>query len=127
MSPVNPPKGCFTPGCPNLTHGTYCGEHNKEHIRVYDKHRGSASKRGYDHRWAKERKAYLVRNPLCIECMKHDIIHTASVVDHIVPHKGDMVKFWDTKNWQGLCAPCHSVKTAKEDGAFGNPIKGIGG
>ncbi|ELK38933.1 HNH endonuclease, partial [Brevibacillus agri BAB-2500] len=47
-------------------------------------------------------------------------VTTATVVDHIVPHKGDMRKFWDRMNWQALCASCHSKKTAKEDGGFGN-------
>ena len=32
----------------------------------------------------------------------------ATVVDHIVPHKGDMALFWDKSNWQGLCAHCHN-------------------
>jgi 5-methylcytosine-specific restriction protein A len=31
-----------------------------------------------------------------------------------------MVLFWDRSNWQGLCHPCHSAKTATEDGGFGN-------
>jgi 5-methylcytosine-specific restriction protein A len=32
----------------------------------------------------------------------------ATVVDHIKPHKGDQGLFWDTDNWQGLCATHHS-------------------
>ncbi|WP_289184903.1 HNH endonuclease [uncultured Parasutterella sp.] len=28
--------------------------------------------------------------------------------------------FWDESNWQALCKHCHDVKTAKEDGGFGN-------
>nr|WP_313208501.1 HNH endonuclease [Stenotrophomonas geniculata] len=26
----------------------------------------------------------------------------------------------DGSNWQTLCVPCHSTKTAREDGGFGN-------
>ncbi|WP_418010796.1 HNH endonuclease [Pandoraea pnomenusa] len=26
----------------------------------------------------------------------------------------------DGSNWQTLCKPCHSAKTSKEDGGFGN-------
>jgi 5-methylcytosine-specific restriction protein A len=44
----------------------------------------------------------------------------ATDVDHIKPHKGDMTLFWDRTNWQSLCGPCHSAKTAAEDGGFGN-------
>jgi 5-methylcytosine-specific restriction protein A len=47
----------------------------------------------------------------------------ATVVDHIVPHKGDKVKFWDSSNWQSLCKRCHDAKTATEDGGFGHPVK----
>ena len=28
------------------------------------------------------------------------------MLDHIVPHKGDMKVFWDRANWQGLCDRC---------------------
>lgn len=31
----------------------------------------------------------------------------ATVVDHIVPHRGDMKLFWDRDNWQALCKACH--------------------
>jgi 5-methylcytosine-specific restriction protein A len=41
-------------------------------------------------------------------------------VDHIIPHKGNMNLFWDKRNWQSMCGRCHSKKTAKEDGGFGN-------
>jgi 5-methylcytosine-specific restriction endonuclease McrA len=56
-------------------------------------------------------------------------IRAAKVVDHIKPHKGDHDLFWDEVNWQSLCEPCHNKKTAREDGAFGNPVgtKDVGG
>nr|WP_307877464.1 MULTISPECIES: HNH endonuclease [unclassified Rhizobium] len=39
----------------------------------------------------------------------------ASVVDHIIPHRGDQALFWHHANWQPLCAPCHnSVKQRQE-------------
>jgi len=59
-------------------------------------------------------------NPLCVECKKQGKITPATVVDHIVPHKGDQEKFWDPNNHQSLCDTCHNRKTAKEDGGFGN-------
>lgn len=43
----------------------------------------------------------------------------ANVVDHIKPHRGDKVLFWDSANWQPLCKECHDRKTATEDGGFG--------
>jgi 5-methylcytosine-specific restriction protein A len=42
-------------------------------------------------------------------------------VDHIIPHGGDMRLFWNRGNWAALCQSCHSRKTAKQDGGFGNP------
>lgn len=72
----------------------YCEKHKKD-TRTYDKNRGSAAERGYDTRWQKARRTYLMHHPLCVECMKDNVIEPATVVDHIIPHKGDMVLFWD--------------------------------
>ena len=111
----NPPKPCFEPGCPNLTQGTYCTEHQSKNNKRYDYKRKNSTSRGYNYRWQQERKAYLIRNPLCENCLnKHDVIRAATEVDHIIPHKGDMKLFWDAaNNWQSLCRSCHSKKTAK--------------
>ena len=40
---------------------------------------------------------------------------TETVVDHIVPHRGDQQLFWNQSNWQALCKPCHDHKTMTED------------
>ena len=115
MKPVlNPPKACYSPGCPNITHATYCKIHKKEYNVSYERARGSATKRGYSYRWSKERDAYLIRNPLCVICLENKEIRTATEVDHIRPHKGNMALFWDVTNWQALCKTCHSQKTGKE-------------
>lgn len=45
------------------------------------------------------------------------------MVDHIIPHKGDQSLFWDQMNWESLCARCHGLKTATEDGGFGREAK----
>jgi len=72
----------------------------------------------YNYRWQKERKHFLANNPLCVYCMKQAKITTATVVDHIVPHKGDDNLFWDANNWQPLCKTCHdSVKQSEERGS----------
>jgi 5-methylcytosine-specific restriction enzyme A len=41
------------------------------------------------------------------------------VVDHIIPHRGDMTLFWNRKNWQAMSKTCHDKKTATQDGGFG--------
>jgi 5-methylcytosine-specific restriction protein A len=62
---------------------------------------------------------YLKQHPLCVKCLEEGKITIATVVDHIIPHKGAMVLFWQVENHQALCQRCHSIKTAKEDGGFG--------
>ena len=39
----------------------------------------------------------------------------ASVVDHIIPHRGDESLFWDQTNWQSLCKQCHDSAKQKEE------------
>jgi 5-methylcytosine-specific restriction enzyme A len=73
--------------------------------------RGSAEERGYDARWRKARKAFLQEHPLCVECLKAGKLTPATVVDHIIPHRGNQELFWNADNWQPLCKECHGKKT----------------
>ena len=57
---------------------------------------------------------FLKRNPLCVACRAEGRLECATVVDHIVPHKGDPILFWDRTNWQSMCKSCHDAKTARE-------------
>ncbi|RVK61930.1 HNH endonuclease [Sinorhizobium meliloti] len=87
----------------------------QEQKRQADKWRGSASDRGYNHRWSKARDTFLSRNPLCIGCLAVGRVEPATVVDHVDPHHGDSVKFWDTSMWQSSCKWHHdSVKQRLE-------------
>lgn len=81
--------------------------------------RPNASTRGYDSRWRAARRAFLREQPLCVRHMAQGIVESASVVDHITPHRGDYALFWDKTNWQSLCKRCHDHKTATEDGGLG--------
>jgi 5-methylcytosine-specific restriction protein A len=38
----------------------------------------------------------------------------ATIVDHVVPHRGDQRLFWDQGNWAPACKSCHDRKTARE-------------
>jgi 5-methylcytosine-specific restriction protein A len=108
--PVKPKRPCRYSGCPNLCDsGVYCEEHRKEWS--HDALRGGAYVRGYDARWRKARALYLRQHPLCAECRRDGALTPATVVDHIVPHRGDKVLFWDQQNWQPLCKGCHDRKT----------------
>lgn len=112
-------KPCSKVGCPELTVDRFCEHHRKQETKVYEQQRGSASSRGYDSRWRRERVRFLKRNPLCIYCEGEGRYEAATVVDHIEPHKGSYDKFWDRANWQPLCKRHHDIKTATEDGGFG--------
>ena len=94
--PYRPNTPCRHPGCPALVpHGQkYCDAHKPLHP-----------------------EGYLEAHPLCVECMKEGRYVRATDVDHIVPHRGDRLLFWDQSNWQPLCHRHHSIKTRTEDHA----------
>lgn len=67
----------------------------------------------YGRRWRAARQAHLAGHPLCVYCAALGRVTAASVVDHIVPHKGCETLFWDASNWQSLCQPCHDGAKAE--------------
>nr|DAY45641.1 MAG TPA: HNH endonuclease [Caudoviricetes sp.] len=113
--PLHP---CAYIGCQALTREKYCKRHQERPKEL----RASAYRRGYTSRWSKESRAFLALHPWCAECARHGKTVPAELVDHIRPHKGDIGLFWNRSNWQALCWSCHSSKTAREDGGFGNPL-----
>ena len=122
--PSRPKKPCSRPGCHNVTGGRYCDEHQGytkaggargPRPRGYDQVRGTAAQRGYDAKWRAYREDYLRVNPTCKQCGGK-----ATVVDHVIPHKGNKGLFWTRFNHQPLCKSCHDRKTATFDGGFGN-------
>jgi 5-methylcytosine-specific restriction protein A len=123
IMPWKPKSICSYPGCNELTHDRYCSKHKRE----VNKERNEMNSKIYNNRWRKASKAYLKDNPLCVHCKKEDRLTPATEVDHIIPHGGDMKRFWDKSNWQSLCKKCHSKKTTLEDGGFGNTPKSLRG
>lgn len=77
--------------------------------RDYETRRGSARQRGYTAQWDRVAAAFKRDNPLCIGCEAVDRVELASVVDHIIPHKGDDTLFWDQANWQPCCTKHHDI------------------
>ena len=82
--------------------------------RALDRQRPSAARRGYGPRWRRARAAFLARHPLCAACRARGRVVPATIVDHVVPHRGDQRLFWDQTNWAPACKPCHDAKTARE-------------
>lgn len=79
----------------------------------------SAASRGYDGRWRQYRVQFLRANPLCVYCEREGKVTAATVVDHIVPHKGDMSVFWQLDNHQALCKLCHDSTKAVQERKLG--------
>jgi 5-methylcytosine-specific restriction protein A len=102
--PSAPPRQCRKPGCPDTTTAPdgYC----PSHTRPPQDNRPNFRERGYNYRWDKARKVFLSKHPWCNHCQA-----PANVVDHITPHRGSNVLFWDQRNWQPLCTLCHNRKT----------------
>lgn len=130
--PARPKSICRAPGCGKVIDAPgHCDKHKKAVRKEQDERRGTAAERGYDSKWAKARLYYLRKHPLCVYCQRDHRVTAATVVDHIQPHKlkdaidsGDEVRiakarhlFWDSSNWQSLCAPCHNSRKQAEERA----------
>uniref|UniRef100_A4WS95 HNH endonuclease n=1 Tax=Cereibacter sphaeroides (strain ATCC 17025 / ATH 2.4.3) TaxID=349102 RepID=A4WS95_CERS5 len=109
--PLKPPRIC---GCGRtVPAGLRCACQEKadaERKARFDRKRPNSSQRGYSRAWQKARAEFLKAHPYCCRCGA-----TATVVDHIKPHKGDATLFWDRKNWQPLCVTHHSGAKQREE------------
>lgn len=112
-----PFKPCNKPGCGTLTHGRYCDKHEHTERQRAEQARGTAAQRLYGYRWQKERAAYIAAHPLCVMCLRDGRTTSTTVVDHIVPHRGDPVLFWDQDNWQSLCTTHHNSAKQRQERA----------
>jgi len=99
---------CRYPRCPNYAvHHGYCATHQSAHTNRREQY-GNLNPGNARFRWL--RAGFLQRNPMCKRCRTD----AATILDHVVPHRGVAALFWSEKNWQGLCVHCHAVKTAGE-------------
>jgi len=114
-------KACITHGCSGTAiRGFYCDEcysiqsamkAQSELRRPKQLYRKTAE-RGYDARWQRYSKRYLVLNPYCCKCGDR-----STKTDHIIPHKGPGdPNFWNPLNHQPMCARCHGRKSGREGG-----------
>ncbi len=91
-----------------------------ERQRSHDQRRGSARDRGYSSKWDAAAKAFLEHHPLCLYCRMGawgdpPRATPATLVDHLIPHRGDMVIFWNRRDWVSSCAPCHNGPKASAE------------
>lgn len=116
-------KICSARGCEEiaLPGKPRCEDHQSERDRTEAARRqaAKAGSRAWSHlyqtpEWKRASRAFRAAHPVCAECAKLGLVVPTQEVDHIIPHRGDRALFWDRKNWQGLCTPCHNRKTAAE-------------
>lgn len=78
--------------------------------------------------WNRLRLDQLRREPFCVFCARSGRQVPADVVDHITPHRGDEVRFFDPYNLQSCCKSCHdAIKQRMEKSGIevGGDIHGI--
>ena len=63
--PRKPKRPCSHPGCPRLTDGRFCEEHQRQENSRYEKYdRDPVVRRRYGRVWKRIRDSYLVNTPL---------------------------------------------------------------
>jgi 5-methylcytosine-specific restriction protein A len=116
--PRKPKRPCSYPGCPRLTDGRYCDEHQKLTDKQYNKYqRNPEHRKRYGRAWKRIRDRYIKAHPLCEECFKYNRLNPAEEVHHIIPlAKGGT---HDDDNLMSLCKACHSSITARSGDRWG--------
>lgn len=105
--PRKPKRPCSYPGCPRLTDGRFCEEHQKIENQRYEKYgRDPVAKRKYGRAWKRIRDRYMNAHPLCERCQKEGRLVKAEQVHHIKP----LAEGGDHRdgNLMSLCHSCHS-------------------
>lgn len=112
-------RSCLEPGCPELVERGRCPKHS----RAVEQRRGSQRERGYNRSWEKASRQFKNQFPLCgmrpggrlpvmSRCHEQGLTTAATQTDHVIPHKGNVLLFWDwERNWQSLCATCGARKS----------------
>lgn len=119
--PRKPKKPCGYLGCPNLTEGRYCEEHEKEMNHSYEKYgRDKAVRRRYGRAWKRIRDKYVKEHPFCELCFEKGIIVPVDEVHHKLPLAEGGTH--DRSNLISLCKSCHA-KIHGERGDYQNGKK----
>ena len=117
--PRKPKKPCSYPGCPKLTYGRYCEEHQKQENRRYEQYqRNPATKKRYGEQWRRIRKRYAQTHPFCEQCFKNGEIVPVEEIHHIKPLSEGGTH--DTSNLISLCKHHHSMIHAQRGDRWHN-------
>jgi len=114
--PTKAPHNCRHGRCPNLVPSgqSYCDSHKGGHIADYARRHPEYNKLYTPKHYRAYRRMFLNRHPLCANYAECG--NSATVLDHIVDHGGDLELFNNPENHQALCKQCHDKKTAKSKG-----------
>jgi len=111
--PHKPRRPCSHPGCPALTDGRYCPEHQRLADRQYERClRDPAARARYGYAWRRARARHLAAHPLCELCEEAGRLAPATTVHHRVKLADGGTH--DQANLQSLCAGCHSALHLRE-------------
>ena len=65
--------------------------------------------------WYRLRWHQINKQPLCeMHWARGDVVR-AQIVDHKIPHKGDLNLFLDADNLQSLCESCHNMHKQRQE------------
>ena len=124
--PYKPKKPCAYPGCPKLTSGRYCEEHQKAEAKRYNHYeRDPDSNKRYGRSWNRIRAAFLSANPLCEICTAEGRLRPAELVHHKRKLTNGGTNDWS--NLQALCSECHSRLHSQQGDYFRNEGGARGG
>lgn len=105
--PRKPRRPCSYPGCPHLTEGRFCEEHEKQESKRYEKYeRDPDTRKRYGRAWKRIRDKYVREHPVCEICIQSGKLVPVDEVHHKLPltKGGTHAK----ENLIGLCKSCHS-------------------
>lgn len=102
-----PTRLCSEPRCPHpATYRGRCPNHARTNDRAINRAGHSIYR---TRRWQLLRRRVLYEQPICAGCdneLAVDVDHIIAIEDGGAP--------WARNNLQGLCVPCHSRKTRRE-------------
>lgn len=108
-------RPCYYPGCPSLTDGRFCEEHQKQENKRYEKYnRNPDVRRRYGRVWKRVRDSYENKHPFSELCFEKGIIVPVEEVHHIktLSEGGNHNK----SNLISLCKSCHArIKAERGD------------
>jgi len=105
--PSRPKKPCGFPGCPNLTDGRFCPQHEKVERDRYNKYERSPDiNKKYGRAWKRIRDRYASEHPLCEMCLAEGRYTPTEEVHHKLPLSQGGTHSRD--NLMALCQSCHT-------------------